>query len=251
MPPTTEASLRAINRNFYDALWRDARLIGPERFNTWPLTSRLAGPAQRRLEIAPGLRPRLPLAGTHCVDICAEVLVQLAAHGAWCAHASIQALPYGDDAFDLVCALDIVEHVDDDASAFRELARVASPGATLLLSAPLHAARWNAFDDFVGHRRRYEPEQLRATLAAHGFTVMQSAVYGMQPKSSWLLDRGMSYLTHQRQRAMWWYNHVFMPLGLRFQHALALHDGLVELSGVDEVLLVCCKDRTGGRDQPA
>ena len=241
MSTVDEAKLRATNRGFYDGLWRDARLIGPERFNTWPLVRPLATAAVSRLEVAPGLRPRLPLPGTHCIDIIAPALRQLAAHGAHTAQGSIQALPYGDAAFDLVCALDIVEHVDDDDRAFAELARVAARGATLLLSAPLHAARWNAFDDLVGHRRRYEPGQLRATLAAHGFNVMRSAVYGMQPKSSWLLDRGMWYLTHQRERAMWWYNHFFMPLGMRFQKPLALQEGLIDLSAVDEILLVCRK----------
>ena len=242
MSTVDEAKLRATNHGFYDGLWRDARLIGPERFNTWPLIRPLAAAAASRLEVAPGLRPRLPLPGTHCVDIIAPALMQLATHGAHTVQGSIQALPYGDAAFDLVCALDIVEHVDDDTRAFAELARVASRGATLLLSAPLHAARWNAFDDLVGHRRRYEPGQLRATLAAHGFNVMRSAVYGMQPKSSWLLDRGMWYLTHQRERAMWWYNHFLMPFGMRFQKPLALQEGLIELSTVDEVLLVCRKD---------
>ncbi len=242
MTAATEAGLRATNQAFYDSLWRDARLIGPERFNTWPLTRRLAASAPRRLEVAPGLRPRLPLTGTHCVDISMPVLAQLAAHGACAAFGSIQALPYPDAAFDLICALDIVEHVDDDALAFAELSRVAASGATLLLSAPLHAARWNSFDDYVGHRRRYEPAALLARLTEHGFDIKQSAVYGMQPKSSKLLDHGIWYLTHRRERAMWWYNRVFMPLGLRFQKPLALQEGLIDLADVDEVLLVCRKD---------
>jgi hypothetical protein len=38
---------------------------------------------------------------------------------------------------------------------------------------------------------------------------------------------------------MWWYNHVFMPLGLRFQKPLQWREGLPEVAGVDEVLLVC------------
>jgi len=131
------------------------------------------------------------------------------------------------------------EHVADDEGALHELARVAAPGATLLLSVPLHADAWTAFDEFVGHCRRYEPEAIEAKLAAHGFALERSAIYGMQPKSSRLLDLGQWFLTHRRERAMWWYNHVFMPLGLRFQKPLQWREGLPEEGGVDEVLLVC------------
>lgn len=61
----------------------------------------------------------------------------------------------------------------------------------------------------------------------------------MQPKSSCLLELGQWYLSHRRERAMWWYNRVFMPLGLRFQSALQWRAGLPDTAGVDEVLLVC------------
>ena len=62
------------NREFYDALWTDARLVAPERFNTWPLARALSDRSPRRLEVAPGLRPRLPLAGTVFVDVSAPAL---------------------------------------------------------------------------------------------------------------------------------------------------------------------------------
>ena len=64
----------------------------------------------------------------------------------------------------------------------------------------------------------------------------------MQPKSSRLLDLGMWCLEHRREKAMWWYNHVFMPLGVRFQKKLSLVPGMVDTEGVDEVLLVCRKE---------
>jgi hypothetical protein len=63
----------------------------------------------------------------------------------------------------------------------------------------------------------------------------------MQPKSSRVLDLGMWWLTHQRERAMWWYNRVFMPLGLRFQKSLSFAAGLIDTAEVDEILMVCRK----------
>jgi hypothetical protein len=41
---------------------------------------------------------------------------------------------------------------------------------------------------------------------------------------------------------MWWYNRVFMQLGLRFQKKLAFAPGMIATEGVDEVLLVCRKE---------
>src|SRR6267154_1641348 len=143
-PGRPDSELLDANRLFYNALWADARLIEPERFNTWPLVRSLLAPAQRRLEVAPGLRPRLPIEDTQFIDISAPALAKLPARG-----------------------------------------------AALITSAPLHPALWTAFDDFVGHRRRYEPERLVAKLAQHGFAVAHSALFGMQPKSPRLVDLGM------------------------------------------------------------
>lgn len=235
------AALLEVNRRFYDPLWTDVRLVEPQRFNTWPLVRSLSAPSQPRLEVAPGLRPRLPLEGTHFVDFSAPAVAKLRARGANAVVALGSALPFPDRAFALVCAFDIVEHVDDEDAILSELSRVAAPNASLLLSVPLHPRLWTVFDDFVGHRRRYEPQRLLAKLAEHLFSVEQSAAYGMRPRSSWLVEAGMWYLTHRRERALWWYNRVFVPLGVRFQKRLALAPGLVDTEHVDEVLLVCRK----------
>ncbi|HEX6614247.1 MAG TPA: methyltransferase domain-containing protein [Rhodanobacteraceae bacterium] len=237
----SETGLTESNRRFYDGLWSRARLIEPQRFNTWPLVSELCALRSRRLEVAPGLRPRLPLQGTVFLDLSAPALRALHARDASAANGVIGALPFADGAFDLVCAMDIVEHVEDDDAALAELARVAAPDAVLLLSVPLHTHAWNAFDDFVGHCRRYEPEAILAKLARQGFALERSAVYGMQPKSSRLLDVGMWFLRRHPHIAMRWYNRVFMPLGLRMQKPLQWADGLMDARGVDEVLLVCRK----------
>src|SRR5436189_60679 len=71
----------AVNRRFYDGLWDEARLIEAQHFNTWPLVSSLLDSERPRLEIAPGLRPRLPLAGTRFVDISSAALDILRARG--------------------------------------------------------------------------------------------------------------------------------------------------------------------------
>jgi SAM-dependent methyltransferase len=154
----------------------------------------------------------------------------------------VTSLPFADDAFDLVCALDIVEHVDDDDGAMSELSRVAKSGATVLISAPLHPSLWTSFDDFVGHKRRYEPPCLLAKLAQHHLVVERSAVFGMKPRSSRVVDIGMWWLSHHRELAMWAYNRAFMPLGLRLQKELHFAPGMIATDEVDEILLVCRRD---------
>jgi SAM-dependent methyltransferase len=236
-----DASPLEVNRRFYDPLWTDARLAEPQRFNTWPLVCSLIAPSRPRLEVAPGLRPRLPLEETHFVDFSLPAVAKLRARGANAVVALASALPFPDRAFELVCAFDIVEHVDDEDAILSELSRVAAPEASLLLSVPLHPELWTAFDDFVGHVRRYEPGRLLAKLAEHGFSVERSAAFGMRPRSSRVVDVGTWFLTHRREKAMWWYNRVFMPLGVYFQKRLALAPGLSDPEHIDEVLLVCRK----------
>src|ERR1700682_6235126 len=99
----TDAELLDANRRFYDAMWTDARLVEPERFNTWPLVRSLVAQSRRRLEVAPGLRPRLPIEGTHFVDISAPALERLRQHGASVVRGPISSLPFDSGAFDLVC----------------------------------------------------------------------------------------------------------------------------------------------------
>jgi SAM-dependent methyltransferase len=233
--------LLEANRAYYDSLWAGARLVEPQRFNTWPLVQSLLVQGEARLEVAPGLRPRLPLEDTLFVDVSGPALAKLHQRGASVTLSLVTALPFASDSFDLVCALDIVEHVDDEDGALSEISRVAKVGAVLLLSVPLHQERWTAFDDFVGHRRRYEPERLWRKLAEHRFLVERSAAFGMQPRSSWLLDLGIWWLTHRRERALSWYNRIFMPLGLRFQKKLDIRAGIIATGQVDEILVVCRK----------
>jgi len=228
-----------INRRFYDEIWADTCMIRPERFNTWPLVLELNTAGSRRLEIGPGLRPRLPIPGTCFVEISRAALSRLVQHGGFAAQATAEALPFPDAAFDLVMAMDIIEHVDDDESVFREMARVLRPGGTLVLSSPLHPDYWTIFDDVVGHLRRYQTQELLARMVRHGLTLERSAIYGMQPRSRILSRMGAWWLTRRREQAMRWYNRLFMPMALLCARRLRLMPGMIDATRVDEVLLVC------------
>jgi SAM-dependent methyltransferase len=181
----------------------------------------------------------LPVAGTCFIDISQEALPPLADRGGLPAQSEVTALPFRGSSFDLACAFDVIEHVADDRTVLRELRRVTRAGATIVLSVPLDPRRWSPFDDLVGHVRRYDAAELPGLLRQHDLVVERSAPFGMEPRSRMLLRLAAWGLEHRRERAMWWYNTVFMPLGLRLQRPLAFAPGMTERPDVSEVLLVC------------
>jgi SAM-dependent methyltransferase len=62
--------------------------------------------------------------------------------------------------YDLIAALDVVEHIDDDRAALRALARCLKPGGKLLVTVPAHQWMWSAHDDLNHHKRRYSKRGL-------------------------------------------------------------------------------------------
>ncbi|MGP0070284.1 MAG: class I SAM-dependent methyltransferase [Isosphaeraceae bacterium] len=71
-------------------------------------------------------------------------------------------LPGSVEPFDAVLALDVIEHLDDDAAAVRRLGALARPGGVVIVSVPALPEFFTEFDSIQGHRRRYLPETLRS-----------------------------------------------------------------------------------------
>lgn len=101
--------------------------------------------------------------------------------GALLARADLLAPPFRAGSFDLVVALDVIEHLDDDAAALREMARALRPGGHLLLHVPAFGVLWSDKDDINQHRRRYRrPLLLRRVREA-----------GLEPVSSGYLNAAL------------------------------------------------------------
>ena len=81
-------------------------------------------------------------------------------------------LPLRTSSIDAVLALDVLEHVDDDAM-LAEVARVLRRGGRLIATVPAVRALWSVRDEAAGHRRRYDRSTLRALLARHGFRIRE------------------------------------------------------------------------------
>ena len=70
-------------------------------------------------------------------------------------------LPFPDESFDLVAALDVLEHVEDDVAALDALVRLAKPGGYLIVTVPTHPFLWGRHDVRLHHKRRYGVRDLR------------------------------------------------------------------------------------------
>ncbi len=84
------------------------------------------------------------------------------------------ALPVADNALDGALALDIIEHFDDDLAVCRELLRALKPGADLVLSVPAWPSLWSPHDEFLHHKRRYRPTELRSLIESAGFEIQET-----------------------------------------------------------------------------
>lgn len=81
-------------------------------------------------------------------------------------------LPFAEE-FDVVMALDVIEHIDHDDEALAGMFRATRPGGGMLVTVPQHQWLWSAVDDFSCHRRRYTRADLVATTRAAGFEIVR------------------------------------------------------------------------------
>ncbi len=86
-------------------------------------------------------------------------------------------LPLFDESLDLISALDVIEHLDDDLAALRECRRVLKPTGWLLLSVPALRILWGRQDVLSEHRRRYGRSELRGRLEQAGFEVVRLSFF--------------------------------------------------------------------------
>lgn len=136
----------------------------------------LRNPAPRILDVGCGTGANLKMLATYgsaegvdisdqAVEFCRERGLASVKLGA------IEELPYTSGSFDLVTALDVVEHLDDDVAGLREIRRVLAPDGCLLLFVPAFMFLWGVQDDVSNHRRRYTLPGLLSVVKKAGFSI--------------------------------------------------------------------------------
>jgi SAM-dependent methyltransferase len=107
----------------------------------------------------------------------------------------LEDLPWGQDTFDLIVCLDVIEHTPDDGLTLRELRRVCKPGGWLLVTVPAYPALWSAHDEANHHYRRYTRRSLRQAALGSGWQVTRMTSF-----NSLLLAPAAAVRLAQRRR---------------------------------------------------
>lgn len=94
------------------------------------------------------------------------------------AHASATELPVADSSVDVVIAINVLEHVPDDAAAIREAARVLRSGGVLVAVIPHNPALYDYYDAHLSHERRYRRGEPTTLAERAGFDVLEERYLG-------------------------------------------------------------------------
>jgi len=80
--------------------------------------------------------------------------------------------------FDLVCSFEVLEHLVDDVGELRRWTEHLKRGGMVVVSVPAHVRRFGAWDERVGHIRRYDPSDLATLLESAGLVDVTVRTYG-------------------------------------------------------------------------
>jgi SAM-dependent methyltransferase len=82
---------------------------------------------------------------------------------------SVLEMPFPDASFDFAVSLDVIEHLEDDLTALRELRRTIAPGGALLVTVPAYQWLWSGHDEINHHHRRYTRRSLQRVAEEAGW----------------------------------------------------------------------------------
>lgn len=84
----------------------------------------------------------------------------------------------GQNYYDLAIACEVFEHLEDDEQAFSKIYQLLKEGGYFLFSAPAGMKKWGPADEYGGHVRRYERNELERKLNNNGFSILHLWSYG-------------------------------------------------------------------------
>ncbi|HEX3772781.1 MAG TPA: methyltransferase domain-containing protein [Polyangiaceae bacterium] len=177
MTNTAVDKATTYNESLYEDMWARMPFMGPDGMPWFPVLKELADNAPMRMELGPGVFPRLPVEGTHVCDLSNVALDVLAKHGAIVHRGFLQDLKLPDASYDLVAMFEVLEHVPDDEGLLREIARITKPGGRLVLTVPMGMKHYCSFDRYMGHVRRFEPDELRSKIERAGYVLERFEVH--------------------------------------------------------------------------
>ena len=82
-------------------------------------------------------------------------------------------LPFHATSYEVILALDIIEHLEDDEKTLRDIFRVLKPGGSLIIFVPAYKFLWSFQDEISHHVRRYTAHELRSKALTVGFEIQK------------------------------------------------------------------------------
>lgn len=87
------------------------------------------------------------------------------------------ALPSFPHSFDLIAALDVIEHLDEDESSIRALGQLLKPGGRMITTVPAHPWMWSHHDQIHHHKRRYRKSEYLDMFDRSGLKVARASYF--------------------------------------------------------------------------
>ncbi len=145
---------------------------------------------------------------------------------------SVMEMPFAGDSFDLAVSLDVIEHLEDDLGALRELRRVIAPGGALLVTVPAYQWLRSGHDEINHHHRRYTRRTLQRVAEQAGWHQLRTTYFNslLLPAAIVLrvLDRVNRARTTESSLDLWV---PPAPLNWLLERPLALEAALIARGG--------------------
>ena len=84
---------------------------------------------------------------------------------------------FSDSYFDVILAMDVIEHIEDDKSAIKEIERLLKPGGYLIITVPAYQWMWGVQDEVAHHFRRYNVSSLLKIVDSSSFSVLKKSYF--------------------------------------------------------------------------
>jgi len=91
--------------------------------------------------------------------------------------------------FDLITALDVIEHIEDDSAAAAEMVRMLKPGGRLVMTVPAFMSLWDEHDEINLHFRRYSAKGLASLIKPPARVVSVRYLFHTLFAPKWLIAR--------------------------------------------------------------
>jgi SAM-dependent methyltransferase len=102
-------------------------------------------------------------------------------------------LPFAEGSFDVACAFDLLEHIEDDLAFLNEIKRVTRTDGKILIIVPAHPQLWSEHDVALHHRRRYTRKQFELLIQNAGLTCSRVTYF-----NSLLFPVALAYRTFKK-----------------------------------------------------